>query len=529
MRMRDFQAPGRSVAMASSAMAATSHPMATLAALDVLRAGGNAVDAAVAAVAMQCVVDPLMTGIGGDCFVLLAPAGAKPVAFNGSGRAPNAADAASLRASGIAAIHEESAHAVTVPGAIDTWCRLLDAHGRIGRDRVLAAAIDAAEQGFPVAPRVAYDWQRSIARVSHHAPAKAHFLEGGAAPQAGERFVQPALAATLRRIARHGRAAFYEGEVAEEIVAVLRALGGVHTLDDIAGQSVLECQPIAASYKGYDVLECPPNGQGLAALMILRILDGFDLSDARAGEADRIHVLAEASKIAYAMRDAVICDPAHRQADIDALLSEPVIAGLRERIDLAKASGPVAWEGPAHRDTVYVCVVDADGNAVSFINSLFNGFGSGIYAPKSGVLLQNRGSGFSLVEGHPNELAGGKRPFHTIIPGMLMKEGRAVMPFGVMGGQYQATGHAQLLMQMLERDLDPQMASDVPRSFAYGGELELETPHAGSVFDDLALRGHNVVRADEPIGGCQAIWIDHERGVLLGGSDTRKDGMALGY
>lgn len=526
MKQRDFQKPGRSVCISDTAMAATSHPLATLAAVDILRSGGNCVDAAIAAVALQSVMEPQMTGIGGDCFALLALDGREPVAINGSGPAPAALTAHSLRDAGLKQIPPDSAHAVTVPGAVDTWCALVSKYGRLDMERVLAPAIAAARDGFCVTPRVAYDWNKSHARISHHAPCRAAFLPGGNAPLEGERFRQPALAATLQRIATEGRNAFYAGSVAEEMTHVLRQAGGLHTVDDFKNFSSFETAPIAAPYKGYELLECPPNGQGLAALLIARILDGFAFSEM--SEADRIHVLAEACKIGYAMRDAVICDPRRHPVDVEAILCDNTIAGLRKQIDMRRATPAKPWEGPAHKDTVYLSVVDADGNAISLINSIFDTFGSGIYAPESGVLFQNRGSGFNLQEGHPNEAEGGKLPFHTIIPAMLMKHGKPVLSFGVMGGQYQAAGQAHFLSRLIDIGLDPQMANEAPRSFCFGGTLKLETTISEDVRGDLESRGHKTAWADEPIGGCQAIWIDRERGLLFGASDHRKDGIALG-
>lgn len=529
MQQRDFFKPGRSVAISDRGMAATSHPQATLAAVDILRAGGNAVDAAVAAVALQSVIDPHMTGIGGDCFALYTPAGGRPIALNGSGRAPMGANLDYLLEKGITTIADDSPHAVTVPGAVDAWCHLVGTYGGRDMGRVLAPAIDAAENGYCITPRVELDWVRYSSRVAKYPDAAAYFLPNGRAPKTGERMANPALAATLRRIAGEGRDAFYTGSVAEEITALLASLGGLHAESDFSSYRCFETAPINAGYRGMDLLECPPNGQGLAALLIARILDGFDLRDPKLSEADRIHLLAEASKATYARRDQLIADPEHITFDIDALLSDQSIEAMRSRISLDKVADASVWDGPLHKDTVYVSVVDRDGNAMSLINSVFFAFGSGIYAPKSGVLLQNRGAGFVVSQGHPNAIGPGKLPFHTIIPAQLAENGRTRMAFGVMGGQYQAVGHAHLLSQILDRDLDPQQASDQPRSFCLNGRLSLEPTISEEIKADLERRGHITEWADEPIGGCQAIMIDYERGVLLGASDHRKDGMALGY
>ncbi len=524
---RNFMVPGRSMAVGERGMAATSHPQATLAALSVLQAGGNAMDAALAAVAMQCVVEPAMTGIGGDCFVLYAPKGGTPVAFNGSGRTPAGTDLEKLKRDGLTVIAPTSPIAVTVPGAIDAWCHLNKAHGSMPLERVLQPAIDAAENGFRITPRVAYDWGRFRTKLETNVAAAAQFLPDGRDPQAGDLRAQPALGKTLRRIAREGRDAFYTGEIAEEIAGELQRLGGSHTVDDFAAHRGEEVTPITAPYRDHDIYECPPNGQGLAALMILRVLAGHDIK--ALSEADRMHLLAEATKAAYRARDAYFCDPAFGPLDASHFTSDAYIAGLNSKISMARATTAVDWDHIEHRDTVYLTVVDRDLNTVSFINSLFAAFGSAIYAPKSGVLLHNRGWGFRLDAAHPNALAPRKRPMHTIIPGLVMKGGRAVMPFGVMGGHYQATGHANFLSNVFDLGMDIQSASDAPRSFAYDGALQLEPTFARSLGDDLAQRGHKLDWVEAPLGGCQAILIDHARGVLFGASDHRKDGMALGY
>jgi len=525
--MRDFMTPGRSLAVGERGMAATSHPQATLAALEILREGGNAMDAALAAAALQGVVEPQMTGIGGDCFVLYAPKSGTPFAFNGSGRSPAATDLEKFKREGLKAIEPTSPVAVTVPGAIDAWCTLHEKFGSLPLERILAPAIAAAEDGFRITPRVAYDWARFTAKLKTNAAAAAQFLPGGEAPLVGARRSQPALGATLRRIAREGRAAFYQGEVAVEIVGELNRLGGVHALEDLAAHRGEAVTPIHASYRGHEVYECPPNGQGLAALIILRLLSGYDIGSL--GDVDRVHLLAEATRLAYGIRDLFVCDPAFTPLDAARYLSDGHIDHLRGLISRERAMQAVTADQVAHRDTVYITVVDRDRNAVSFINSLFAAFGSAIYAPKSGVLLHNRGFGFNLDPAHPNALAPRKRPMHTIIPGLLMKDGRAVMPFGVMGGHYQAAGHATFISNVLDLRLDPQAASDAPRSFAYDGVLSLEPTFGRDVSDELARRGHRVAWADSPLGGCQAILIDHEAGVLYGASDHRKDGMALGY
>ena len=509
-------------------MIATSHPLSTAAGLEVLQGGGNAVDAGIAAVAVQCVVDPLMTGLGGDCFALYAPADGAVKALNGSGRAPAAATIAALTAAGLGdEIPQTSPHAVTIPGAVSAWCRLHADHGSQPLAALFARAILYAREGFPITPRVAMDWANTVATVAGDAHAAALFLPGGRAPVTGDRFAQPLLADRLAEIATSGAAGFYEGATGTAMAAHLASLGGLHTPADFAAGTAGAnwVAPISADYRGFTVHECPPNGQGLAALVILKIMEGFDV--AGMGEADRIHLLAEATKLGYHHRDALIGDPDHCPGLAETLLSEPAIAALRARIDMRRALPPALWDEPEHKDTVYLSVVDAEGNALSLINSIYHGFGSGRLDPVTGVLFQSRGASFRLIAGHPNAIAPNKRPMHTIIPGMVSQKGRVVMPFGVMGGQYQATGHAAFLSAVIDRGLGLQAAMDEPRSFAHAGTLDLEPGIDEPVRRDLAARGHVLTAATSPIGGSQAIRIGE--GLLEGGSDSRKDGMALGF
>jgi len=526
----DFFGPGRPTIFARDAAIATSHPLSSAAGLEVLQAGGNAMDAAIAAVATQCVVEHAMTGIGGDCFVLYAPKGQPTVALNGSGRAPMAATVEALKAAGLTdVIPRTSPHAVTVPGAVSGWMKLHADFCSMPLDRLFARAIDYAENGYPVGQRVAFDSADEAALLAQDKDASALFLPNGEPLKAGERHAQPLLGQRLRDIAAKGAAAFYEGETAASIVRHLNGLGGLHTVEDFAAMkdAAFYTTPISIDYRGYTVEECPPNGQGLAALMILNILNEFDLGEGMS-LADRVHLHAEAGKLAYHNRDALLADPAHMAVPVEELLSRATARKLAARIDMARALPPSLWDEPEHKDTVYICVVDRDGNMVSFINSIFHGYGSTRMDPATGVLLHSRGSSFRLIEGHPNAIGPGKRPMHTIIPGLLRKDGEAVGVFGVMGGQYQASGQAALLSDLLDRGLDLQQAVEAPRSFAYDGVLELETTYPAGVAEDLAARGHNVQPAREPIGGAQIILRDPASGFLMAGSDPRKDGCAIG-
>ena len=532
--MRDYHFPGRSPVYSTHGMAATSMPAATLTALDVLRAGGNALDAAIAACAVLCVIEPQSTGIGGDCFCLYAPNGSgKVIGLNGSGRAPGAANIDWYESRQMAAIDNTSAHAVTVPGAINAWETLLKAHGTKGLDELLQPAIRMAAEGWPVHPKVSSDWKAAEDKLRKNGTQM--FLPNGGAPKVGDRFVQPGLAETLRTIAKHGAKGFYEGPVAADIVATLRERGGLHTEEDFAaglnGANFVE--PIQIDWNGYTVHQIPPNGQGILVLMMLGMLGGLGEAPDGPSGLIRAHRHIEAARLAYRDRDAFVADPLRVDVPVKKLLSPDYLAAQRALISDAGAMRnlPAAGESimPPHKDTVYLCVVDKDGNACSFINSLFESFGSGILAERSGVMLQNRGFGFRLERGHPNCIAPGKRPMHTISPGMVTKNGEAVMPYGVMGGHYQPMGHSWFLTNFLQYGLDIQEAIDLPRLFPFKGKVQVERGISPEVLAGLRRLGHEPELIDKPHGGGQAIWIDRARGHLMAGSEPRKDGLALGY
>lgn len=525
---RDFHVSGRSVAYATSGMVATSHPLASLAAVDIMRAGGTAADAAVAAMAVACVGEPHMTGIGGDCFCLVAQPGQPVWGYNGSGRTGAAMRAERMIDQGLTEIAIDSPHAVTVPGAIEAWDTILKAHGRFGFDRVLAPAIAAAENGVPVQPRVALDWAVTEDKLRKHEATTRIFLPGGQVPNVGDVVHFPALAGTLRTIARDGARAFYEGEIAGDIVSTLSALGGVLTLQDFAAHRGDAVAPISTNYRGLDVVELPPNGQGLAALVLLNILERFDMKTLDADGAERLHLLIEAGRLAYGMRNTHIADPAFMTETVDALLDRGFAAQLANMIDRTRRSRfPEAIKPMG--STVLVCVVDKDRNAVTMINSLFSFFGSGITAEKTGILLHHRGSGFNLTLGHPNCIGPSKRPLHTIIPALALRDGRVDMAFGVMGGAYQAMGHAHVVSNIVDYGMDLQAAIDRPRVFFEGEQVQIENGVSDDVMQALRAMGHDVTRRALPHGGGQAVRIDWDRGVLIGASDPRKDGLALGY
>jgi gamma-glutamyltranspeptidase/glutathione hydrolase len=525
---RDFHLPGRSAVIAHNGMAATSHPLATLAAVDTLRAGGTAADAAVTAVAMLCVIEPAMTGIGGDCFCLVAKPGVPVWGYNGSGRTAATMQAETLIEQGMKTISPDSVHSVTVPGAVDAWAAILAAHGRFGLDRALAPAIACAEQGFPILPRVAFDWDMQQHRLRADPGAARHYLRDGQAPSAGDTMRLPALAATLRAIAAGGPPAFYQGPIAADIVTTLAGRGGMLSLDDLARHHGEPAIPIAGSYRGLEVVELPPNGQGLTALVLLNILERFDLKSLDPIGPDRFHIALEAARLAFAVRDAHVADPASMRVSISALIDKALAGTLAERInrDRRVPLTPLPLPGG---DTTYVTVVDRDRMAVSLINSLSGAFGVAIATEKTGILLQNRGTYFVLDPAHPNAIGPSKRSMHTIIPALAVRSGRCTLSFGVMGGAYQPMGHAQVVTNLVDYGLDVQAAIDVPRAFFEGDKTMIERGLPAVTVAGLKDRGHDLAIRPVPYGGGQAIAIDWDRGVLVGGSDFRKDGMALGY
>jgi gamma-glutamyltranspeptidase / glutathione hydrolase len=514
-------------------MAATSMPIASLTAIEVLRAGGNAVDAAVAACAVLAVVEPQSTGLGGDCFCLYAPPSGKVVAINGSGRSASAASFDAVKGAGRTPPDDTSPHGVTIPGAVSGWQLLLDTHGTKGFGELLLPAIRYAEDGFPVHQRVAWDWSMHEDKLRR--AGNTLFLPHGRAPCEGDRFVQPALANTLRDIAKRGANAFYTGPIAADMAATLRARGGVQTEEDFAnGLNGAEfVEPISIHWRGLDVWQCPPNGPGLVSLMILGELQALgDAPDGPAG-AMRFHRHIEAARMAYRDRGAFLADPRQREAPLAGLLAPDYLAALAGHIDDNRALPSLPAPGEialaASGNTVTLSVVDRDGGACSLINSIYQTFGSGILAESSGVLLQNRGLCFAFEPGHPNSFAPNTRPAHTIMPGLATRAGKPAICFGVMGEHYQPMGQTWVLTNAVEYGMDIQEALDFPRICPHLGEVEVERGVSPAMREKLAALGHTLTEVVRPLGGGQAIMIDHERGVLIGGSDPRKDGAALGY
>ena len=530
--MRNLELPGRSPVMATNGMAATSHHLATQVAIDVLKAGGNALDGAIAACAVQCVVEPGSTGIGGDCFAMYAPEG-RPniIAYNGSGRAPAAATLEKLTQLGVTQFERTSAHSVIIPGAVDAWAQLNEDHGKMPLAELLQPAINYARNGYPITQRVHFDFTKAIDHLKSDDNLARVFLNNGKVPELGSIHKNAGLADALEIIAREGRDAFYKGALAHEMVETLQAKGGLHTLDDFASAKGTYEKTIKADYRGNTIHECPPQGQGVIALLMLNMMQKMPVAEDMLS-AERIHAELETCRRGYAARGKYLADPAQVDVAVDELLSEHYAAQLRDDIDPDRAKHPEnALDFPAHKDTVYISVVDKDRNACSFINTVFFPWGGGITTPKHNIVFTNRGEGFVLEEGHPNCIAPGKRPLHTIIPAMVEKDGKITMSFGVMGGEYQAMGHLQFLTRVFDYGLDVQAAMDAPRFMVdpYTGEVEIEGAVSETVFQALQKKGHAIDRAVSPIGGSQAIAIDWETGVLTGGSDPRKDGCAIGY
>jgi gamma-glutamyltranspeptidase/glutathione hydrolase len=528
--MRNFHFAGRSTVHAQNGMVATSHPAAALAGIEVLKAGGTAADAAVAACALLGVIEPQSTGIGGDCFALIQPKGeGKIVAYNGSGRAPAAATADWYLERKIRSVPLTSAHAVSIPGSIDAWEVILRDHGKFGLDTLLQPAIKAAEEGYIVAPRIAFDWKNQYEKLKNGTNTQRYLLPHGRPMLVGEVLRQPELGKTLRAIAKKGRDAFYKGEIAEDMVETLRGIGGLHTLEDFAEHTTETTSPIGTDYKGHEVWQCPPNGPGITMLVMLNILSRFELAKYAPLGVERFHIEAEAARIAYMMREQYIGDPAQVDVDVVRILAKDFADEYIGKIRMDGLLDLPNVAPPMNPSTVYITVVDKDRNVCSFINSIAHSFGSAIVSNKTGILLQNRAGGFRIQPGHPNCIAPRKRPLHTIIPALATKGGRAQMSFGVMGGQYQPVGQSHVLTNILDYGCDVQEAIDMPRGLHYEGFYQLEDSVPAATVEGLKKLGHKTTSVVGPLGGGQAIWIDWDKGTLTGGSDPRKDGCALGY
>lgn len=535
----DFQSR-RSPVIGKDGMVATSQPLAVAAGLEILGQGGNAADAAVASAAALAVTEPTSTGIGGDCFALYYESKTQKIfALNGSGQAPKAQTLETVKKAGFSQeLPPFHPFTITVPGAAAGWYDLVSNHGRLTFKKVLEPAIRLAEEGFPVAPITAYFWNRGVARQLQNAPNGSELTIQGRAPKAGETFRNPGMAKTLKSIADGGPENYYQGEIAEAIVKVIQDAGGLMTLDDLAGHRSTWEEPISTTYRDFRVWECPPNGQGLAALIALNILEGFEIEATKPFSAQRFHLMIESMRLGFADTRWFVTDPATNPVPLKELLSKSYADSRRKLINPDRATLDQTRGSPTSgSDTVYLTVVDKDGNACSFINSNYMGFGTGFVPKGWGFTLQNRGHGFSLDSNHPNALAPGKRPYHTIIPAMITHQdtNQLFASFGVMGGFMQPQGHLQVAVNLLDDQVDPQKALDIPRFCIMdgkaGGKVALEEGVSYDVMADLARMGHDII----PINGHnraifgrgQIIISDKDTGNLWGASDPRADGLAM--
>ena len=534
----------RSEVVAQHGMAATSQPLATQVALDVLKQGGNAVDAAIAANAVIGLVEPTGAGIGGDLFAIVwDPRTQKLHALNASGRSPQALSLDWFRSQGMTRIPSHGALSVSVPGAVDGWAALHERFGPLPLSTLLAPAIGYARDGFPVTPVISKYWAGGVEDFQDYPGFRETFTVDGRAPKAGEVFKNPGLARTLEAVATGGRDAFYEGPIARTIADTVQRQGGFLSTEDLAAHHSDWVEPISTNYRGYDVWELPPNGQGLAVLQMLELLEGYDLAAMGPGSADYLHTLVEAKKLVYEDRAHYYADPAFAKVPVAELLSEEYAARRRALIDPGQALREVDHGDPMlrHGDTIYLTVADASGTMVSLIQSNFGGMGSGVIPEGLGFMLQNRGQSFSLDPQHANAFAAGKRPFHTIIPGFVTKQDQPWLAFGVMGGDMQPQGQVQVLVNAIDFGMDLQEAGDAPRVYhagsseptgehmADGGTVFLESGIDPAVVADLKRRGHTVGTERASYGGYQAIGWDAEQRVFHGASESRKDGMAAGF
>jgi len=536
----------RSEVLATHGMVATSVPLATQIGLDVLKKGGTAVDAAIAANAALGLMEPVSNGVGGDLFAMVWDAKTKKLyGYNGSGRSPKSLSLQYFVDHNIREIPPLGPLPVNVPGAVDGWFALHDRFGKLPVREDLAGAIRCAREGFPVTELIAHYWQLSVPRLSKYPGFAEQMTLGGRAPQKGEIWKNPNLANTLQTIADGGRDAFYKGKIAHVIGDYFKANGGFLSYEDMAAHKGEWVEPISTSYRGVEVWELPPNGQGLAALEILNTLEGYDLKKYGFGSPEHVHMFVEAKKLAWEDRAHLYADPAFFKAPIDKLLSKDYATEQRRKISMAHAMRSVeAGHAPLeHGDTIYLTTADQWGNMVSLIQSNYRGMGSGMTPPGLGFVLQDRGQLFVLKEGHPNSFEPGKRPFHTIIPSFITKDGKPWISFGVMGGGMQPQGHVQIVMNLIDFGMGLQEAGDAPRiqhegdtepegqnlAMRDGGEVELESGFSYETIRALMEKGHHVTWADGPYGGYQAIEWDEKNHVWIGASEGRKDGQAAGY
>jgi gamma-glutamyltranspeptidase/glutathione hydrolase len=521
--------------MGTRAMVASSQQLATLTGYKVLRNGGNAIDAAVAMVSTLSVVEPHSVGVGGDAFALIYLADKdRIIGMNGSGRAAYGATLDWFQERQFRFMPARGILSVTVPGALHAWAQAVDRYGKLTLSELLEDAIDYAENGFPVTEVIAGEWKNAEGILNAHQSSSKTYLINGKAPDPGDIFYNKDLARTYRNIASKGMASVYEGDICEAIVKFSKQNGGLLSRQDFENHETTWVEPLSTDYRGYTVYELPPNGQGITALEMLNILEGYDIGSLDPLSPEYFHLLIEAKKVAFSDRDCWITDPEFADVPVNRLISKEYAQQSRKKIDLEKAMVPDgSCRPPKGSETVYVTAVDQDGNAASFISSIYTAFGSGMVVDGTGIVLQNRGHSFSLDPAHPNKLEPHKRPLHTIIPAMIFKEGRFVMSFGVMGGDMQPQGHVQFLVNLIDFEMNLQEAVDAPRiRHRQGIDVYLEDGIPERTFAELRKWGHRIIQASEPVnqvGGGQAIYRDAHQNLLLGASDRRKDGCAIGF
>jgi gamma-glutamyltranspeptidase/glutathione hydrolase len=531
----------RSEVIAQNGMACTSHPLATQIAIDILKQDGSAIDAAIAANAALGLMEPTGCGIGGDLFAIVWDAETQQLyGLNGSGRSPQSLTISYFQEHNLDKIPSYGPLPVSVPGCVDAWFELHQRFGKLKMETLLTPAIRYAEDGFPLSELIAYYWQRSVTLHEKYPNVTDTYTTNGVAPAKGDIFKNPYLAKTYRQLAKKGRDYFYKGEAANTITSFIREQGGFLSPEDLATHRSQWIEPVSVNYRGYDIWELPPNGQGIAALQMLNIIEGYPFNRDEFGSARHLHIVTEAKKLAFEDRAKYYADADFQTIPVDKLLSDNYAEERRAHIDESKA-GQYAAGAISNGETIYLTVADKWGNMVSLIQSNYRGMGSGMVPPKLGFMLQNRGELFSLNPNDANALEPGKRPFHTIIPAFVTQNGQPVMSFGVMGGDFQPQGHVQIIMNIIDFGMNIQEAGDAPRFSHTGsseptgtrasgkGQITIETGFSPSTILELNRMGHNIGYDPGSYGGYQAIWFDQKRGIYIGASESRKDGMAAGY
>ena len=528
--MRQLSYPGRSNVLAQNGMVATSNPLSSMEAMRILHKGGNAIDASIAASAVQSVVCPSATGLGGDCFAIISINGKEPVAVNGSGIAPQKANLQYFNDKKINKIELTSPHSVTVPGAVHAWCSMHEKYGKLDFEEVLQGAENYARNGFPVHEVEAYAWKGKEEKLKQNDNSKKIFLKNDRSYKFGEIFKNIPLANTIKFIGKNKINGFYNSKITREMVKTLNDLGGLHTLEDFYSQKTVFSSTISNYYKDNNIHQCPLNGPGIIVLLMMAINEKLKISHFNPSSFERYHLQAEITKVCYEIKETKLGDPNYNSINLDEILNESFVEKLCNKVEMDKVYTSKKAYVTSNPETVYLTVVDKDLNSVSFINSICHVFGSGISTKESGILFQNRGVNFRLEKNHPNVIAGNKRPLHTIIPGLVTnKDNETILTYGVMGGQFQPVGQTHVLQNILDYNFSIQESLDLSRTFALDGLLKVEKSLDNQIVKKLKEVGHNISIVPDGIGGGQCIKIDRKEGVLIGGSDPRKDGMAIGY